>query len=373
MKDQQLKRVVIKGFKSIKNCDVSLSNINVLIGNNGAGKSNFISMFEMLQNIIEGELQLFVGRAGGANTFMFNGTKNTERIEFEFFFGSNSYKISLNPTNANALVFEKEEFCFNGQSENGKPSNNKGGSESIWDAYYTFVDKKDLDSNIEPIFQIFQKQTQQNQKWRVYHFNDTSRFAHLKQSVKYTNDATLLSDARNIAAYLFRLKNEFPNEYKRIVETVKFIAPYFKDFYLETNMNDDIILRWKQYGCDDIFNANQLSDGTLRFICLATLLLQPTQLQPNTIIIDEPELGLHPYAIALLAEMIKAVANTKQVIISTQSVELLNEFAINDVIVVDRDKEGSHFYRYTEEELTHWLEDYSLGELWKKNIIRGSR
>lgn len=127
MKDQQLKRVVIKGFKSIKNCDVSLSNINVLIGNNGAGKSNFISMFEMLQNIIEGELQLFVGRAGGANTFMFNGTKNTERIEFEFFFGSNSYKISLNPTNANALVFEKEEFCFNGQSENGKPSNNKGG------------------------------------------------------------------------------------------------------------------------------------------------------------------------------------------------------------------------------------------------------
>jgi len=181
----------------------------------------------------------------------------------------------------------------------------------------------------------------------------------------------LLSDARNIAAYLFRLKNEFPNEYKRIVETVKFIAPYFKDFYLETNVNDDIILRWKQYGCDDIFNANQLSDGTLRFICLATLLLQPTQLQPNTIIIDEPELGLHPYAIALLAEMIKAVANTKQVIISTQSVELLNEFAINDVIVVDRDEEGSHFNRYTEEELEHWLDDYSLGELWKSNIIGG--
>ena len=123
---------------------------------------------------------------------------------------------------------------------------------------------------------------------------------------------------------------------------------------------------------DNIFNASQFSDGTLRFICLATLLLQPHELQPATIIVDEPELGLHPYAITIFAEMVKQLSDEKQIIISTQSVELLNEFEADDVIVVDRSENGSVFKRLNSEELEMWLEeDYSLGDLWKKNVLGG--
>ena len=181
-------------------------------------------------------------------------------------------------------------------------------------------------------------------------------------------------DASNLAAFLYRLKNNYEDSYNEIIETIRIIAPYFDNFDLEPleSNKDLIILRWKQKGCDDIFNASQLSDGTLRFVCLATLLLQPHELQPATIIIDEPELGLHPYAITIFSEIVKQLSDEKQIIISTQSVELLNEFDVDDIIVVDRNDGESVFKRLDEEELRNWLEnDYTLGELWNKNILGG--
>ena len=152
------------------------------------------------------------------------------------------------------------------------------------------------------------------------------------------------------------------------------IAPYFDDFMLEPKESNDelIVLKWHQKGCEDVLNASQLSDGTLRFICLTTLLLQPSELQPATIIVDEPELGLHPYAITMFAEMVKQVSSKKQIIISTQSVELLNEFDVEDVVVVNKDNDGSSkFSRLKEDELKDWLDDYTLGDLWQKNILGG--
>ena len=135
---------------------------------------------------------------------------------------------------------------------------------------------------------------------------------------------------------------------------------------------EQIILRWLKKDCVDIFNASQLSDGTLRFICLATLLLQPIKLQPSTIIIDEPELGIHPFAIAILAEMIQKAAVHKQIIIATQSVELLDKFDVDDVIVVDNDENRSAFRRLEREQLKYWLEnEYSLGDLWNNNVLGG--
>ena len=360
MNYQQIKRITIKGYKSIKECDLTLTNTNLFIGSNGAGKSNFISVFKILQSIIEKNLQTFVGRAGGANALMFNGRKNTESIKIEFFFGNNSYDFSLIPTDENNLIFDSEHFNYDGY---WKRNSYLGGgySESRWDkGVYNKID-----SYVKPILQ--------HEKWRVYHFHDTSSSARVKQTHKITNSVELLFDAGNLAAFLYRLKNDYPNNYIQIIESIKLIAPYFKDFYLEDNISsDDIILRWKQEGSDDTFNANQLSDGTLRFICLATLFLQPETLQPETIIVDEPELGLHPYAITLLSEIIKKTSIKKQVIIATQSVDLLNEFSANQIIVVDRDNQGTKFKKFTEEELKNWLsDDYTMGDLWKKNILGG--
>ena len=354
----QISRIHIAGYKTIKNCDLELNRINVLIGSNGAGKSNFISAFSLLQNVLSKNLQVSASQSG-INSLFYNGRKTTEEIAFEVFFGENSYGFNLIPTDDNRLIFKDEYFC---DSFGNIGSVAKGFSESKWEK----GTGNTIDHYVIPILE--------KQSWRVYHFHDTGRSARVKQEHNISNNKALLFDAANLAAFLYRLKHHYQKSYQEIVQTVRLIAPYFDDFMLEPQEGnqEQIILKWHQKGCEDVFNASQLSDGTLRFICLATLLLQPAELQPETIIVDEPELGLHPYAITIFAEIVKQISNKKQVIISTQSVELLNEFDVSDVIVVDRCENGSEFKRLDESELELWLEnDYALGELWQKNILGG--
>jgi len=138
----------------------------------------------------------------------------------------------------------------------------------------------------------------------------------------------------------------------------------------ERDNPQSIRLRWKHRGSDDTFDASDFSDGTLRFICLTTLLLQPRL--PTIILLDEPELGLHPYALHLLAGMMRAASANTQIIASTQSVTLANQFSCEDLIIVDRVNDASQFRRLDEQELADWLDEYSIGELWEKNIIGGA-
>ena len=352
--------MVIRGYKSINQCDIAFGKVNVLIGSNGAGKSNFVSAFSLLQNILSKNLQFYAAQSG-INSLFYNGRKTTEEIAFEVFFGQNSYGFVLKPTDDNRLAFQKEYFGYHDKWEN-ESIVAQGNLESMWETgAHTFIDRY--------VIPILQKQN-----WRVYHFHDTGRSARVKQEHNISNSKALLYDAANLAAFLYRLKRNYRKNYEEIVRTIQLIAPYFADFILEPMEGNEekIVLRWQQKGSEDIFNASQLSDGTLRFICLTTLLLQPHELQPATIVVDEPELGLHPYAITLLAEMVKELPEEKQIILSTQSVELLNEFDVEDVIVVDRGDNGSEFRRLKEEELEAWLEeDYALGDLWKKNILGG--
>lgn len=353
----QLSHIVIKGYKSIKECNLSLNSINVLIGSNGAGKSNFISSFSLLQNILNKNLQLSVQQSG-VNSLFYNGRKVTEEIFFEAHFNNNSYGFYLVPTDDNRIIFKKEFYGYNGYESPVATAH----EESKWENGVT----NGIDSYVRPILE--------KQNWRVYHFHDTSKTAKVKQEHNISNNQALMFDASNLAAFLYRLKNNHGKSYDEIIETIRLIAPYFDDFMLEPQEGnaEQIVLKWHQKGCEDVFNASQLSDGTLRFICLTTLLLQPSELQPATIIVDEPELGLHPYAITMFAEMVKQVAAKKQIIISTQSVELLNEFSVEDVVVVNKDDDGaSTFNRLDEDELELWLEDYSLGDLWKKNVLGG--
>lgn len=360
LKEDQLSRIKIKGFKSIKECDIAFGKINVLIGSNGAGKSNFISAFSLLQNVLSGNLQVFAAQSG-INSLFYNGRKATEEIDFEVFFGNNSYGFNLMPTDDNRIIFKKEFFGYYGTFKN-ESNVARGHSEAMWQS----GTHNNLDNYVRPILE--------KQNWRVYHFHDTGRAARLKQEHNISNNRVLQFDAANLAAFLYRLKKNYASSYSEIVKTIQLIAPYFDDFVLEPQEgnSEQIVLKWAQKGCDDVFNASQFSDGTLRFICLAALLLQPHELQPATIIIDEPELGLHPYAITIFAEMAKQLSDEKQIIISTQSVELLNEFEAEDVIVVDRSENGSVFKRLNGEKLEMWLdEDYSLGDLWKKNVLGG--
>src|SRR2546427_3037694 len=154
-------------------------------------------------------------------------------------------------------------------------------------------------------------------------------------------------------------------------ETITQVAPFFNDFALrpDPTPKESIRLEWREKGSDFPFRAAHLSDGTLRFICLATLLLQPTP--PSTVLIDEPELGLHPYAITVLASLLKSASTKTQVIVSTQSVPLVNQLQPEDILVVDRAQGQSTFRHLGSEELKDWLEDYGLGDLWEKNLFGG--
>ena len=282
LQGDQLSRMTIRGFKSIKNCDISFGKINVLIGSNGAGKSNFISAFSFLQNILSKNLQVSVGQSG-LSSLLYNGRKVTEEIDFEVFFGQNSYGFVLVPTDDNRLIFQKEYFGYHGGWDN-ESNIGRGHSESQWESGA----HNGIDDYVVP--------TLRKQNWRVYHFHDTGKGARVKQEHNISNNKMLLYDAANLAAFLYRLKNFFKPNYDEIVETIRLVAPYFDDFVLEPQEGNEeqIVLRWRQTGCEDVLNASQLSDGTLRFICLTTLLLQPHELQPATIIIDEPELGHIP-------------------------------------------------------------------------------
>lgn len=355
-----IKSITIKGYKSIKCLEnFSLTNLNILIGTNGAGKSNFISAFKLLNILLNKQLQ-YVTQSKGPDSFLFFGRKNTQKIYLNYEFKRNSYDVTLEPTLENRLLITKEQIYFKGDlkdisvviGENIFESNLKDSIELV---KYKKVSQYVLD-NIANL--------------KLYHFNDVSDTARVKGLCSRDDNLILKEDAQNLAAYLLKLKVAHKRHYDQIIRTVRQIAPYFGGFIFRESEN--IQLEWFDISDPDTpFKAHVLSDGTLRFICLATLLLQPLHLMPQTIIIDEPELGLHPNTIILLSDIIKRASESKQIIISTQSTEFLNCFDVDNIIVVDREDRHSLFNRLDEQKLSAWLEDYSIGELWKSNLIGG--
>jgi predicted ATPase len=364
MKPNQLTKIVIQGFKSIKKCDLELKNLNILIGPNGAGKSNFIQFFQMIRQISQSNLKGYVDDQKSIDSLLYFGQKKTEQLSVELYYGEKEYKFTLEPIHDRHMMFANESY-------------NKGSKEVSQqkDRVFELFGSGHIETFIKQNQEFFKAENsiQAIKSWRVYHFNDTSEDAKIKQPHKINDNIYLLEDGRNLAAFLYILKKKHEIHYQRIIKTIRLVAPFFGDFFLKpTPLNtDEIELEWTEKGEDAPFNAHYLSDGTLRFICLATVLLQPENFQPETILIDEPELGLHPYAINVLAGLLRSASKTRQIIVSTQSVEFLNEFNLEDVIVADRTKDGTYLHRLNVDELKSWLEEYSLGELWKTNLMGG--
>lgn len=209
--------------------------------------------------------------------------------------------------------------------------------------------------------------------WRVYHFEDTSSSSPMRKTARVDDNRFLRADGANLPAFLYLLQEKHRDSYDLIVRTVQRVAPFFDDFRLDPLLlkPDDIKLEWRHKGSDQYFDASSLSDGTIRFIALATLFLQPDQLRPSLILVDEPELGLHSYALEVLAALVRQASVTTQVIVSTQSSLLLDHFEPEDVLVADRVDGGTQLTRLKSPQLAKWLEDYSLGQLWEKNEIGG--
>ena len=211
-------------------------------------------------------------------------------------------------------------------------------------------------------------------QFRFYQFHDTSDEARLRGQCGINDNRFFYHNGGNLPALLRVIRERHPANYQQIVETVRLVFPMFRDFILEPERTGEerLMLRWKASGSAEYdFGPHQLSDGTLRFIALATLLLQPKVWLPRLITIDEPELGLHPYGIKLLASLLQDASNFTQIVVATQSSALVDALEPKDVIVANSDGGASRFERLDADTLKSWLADYTLSEVWEMNLIGG--
>jgi predicted ATPase len=359
MTGRQLERIEVAGFTSIRFATVELGRLNVLVGANGAGKSNFIHALAMLGRIVDNELNLFVGLNGGAGALL-NSSRAEPYIKLRLAAQENSYEATLVPAANDELIFDNEQTFFH-RGDHAEPWRDLLGRGHRETLLHNVVEQQTGKSVARQMVDLLRG-------CRVFHFHDTSVDAPVKRYVPKADNLTLRDNAANLAAVLYALKYGEPSAYRRIVGAIRQVAPFFRDFALEPE-NDRILLRWREGDSDAVFSANQMSDGTLRFVCLATLLLQPAL--PALVVLDEPELGLHPYAIIQLAGLLRQASVRSQVLIATQSVTLMNQFEVDDLIVVERHDGESQFSRPDRDKLSEWLNEYSLGELWEKNLIGG--
>lgn len=364
-KKGELDYITVKGFRSIKAIEkLELRPINVLVGANGSGKSNFVGVFALLHELREGKLGDYTDRAGGAEKILHFGSKVTKEVELEISFrGSlNGYHVALSPTRDDRLYvreercwfWEKAKYPDGPYTQDLAPAKGEAGISQAHSNIVKYVAKR-LES------------------WRIYHFHDTSETSPIKKTADVDDNRYFRPDASNLAAYLYLLQKRRRPAYELIRKTVQRVAPFFDDFHVEPLRRNPkkIQLEWIHKSSEDYFDASSLSDGTLRFICLSTLFLQPVAYRPSVILVDEPELGLHPYAIVMLANLIKAAARETQIIISTQSALLLDHFEPEDVLVADLEKGATTLRRLQSQDLAAWLEEYSLGQLWEKNQFGG--
>ena len=357
---RRLEEISLSGYKSIRELAhfKLLPGLNVLIGANGSGKTNFVRFFELLGHMFDSNkgLQNYVAARGRADAFLFRGMKVTSELVAHLKFGRNEYKFALRGADDRSVFFSQESAPFRGPHY-GAVENDQGSGhlESLISRFPSTAAKQWVVETIRD--------------WRVYHFHDTSPSAPVMGLCNTVDNDVLHGNAANLAAFLMKMAKDHPQNYAQVTETVRQVAPFFGEFVLKEVFPGQTQLLWKDRFSDLLYYPYQLSDGTLRYICLATLLLQPQP--PSTIIIDEPELGLHPYAIKLLASLLHEAADRVQIIVSTQASLLLDELTPEQVIVVNQRNGESILERQDSEKLADWLKEYTLGQLWEKNELGG--
>jgi predicted ATPase len=374
----KLKSITLNGFKSFNSDDhtIEFGDVSVVIGANGAGKSNLVSFFKMVGYMMTTALQQYIGEQGGASSLLNYGPKVTPILSAKFVFNNEEYYddyfFSLVHAAQESLIFTHEILSFQDKKKYKEVKRielpvagmKESGLKSDIPELKEFMPVKKIYSLLRSV--------------RVYQFHDTSSTAKIRNSGYINQGDFLYSDGGNLAAFLYGLKEneKYKPYYDKIVRHIKHVFPQFGDFDLRPNTRNEnyIILDWhEQNNTKYKLSVHQLSDGTIRFMALTTLLLQPPKNLPSVIVLDEPELGLHPSAIVELASMVKIASQHAQIVLATQSPALLDEFSPGQITVIERDPitKSSVFKKYTEEDLKDWLEEYTMSEIWDKNIIGG--
>ena len=361
----RLEQITLRGFKTIRELVGFVpGNLTVLIGPNGAGKSNFISFFRMLAWALAepGQLQLYIGQQGGAGTILHRGSAVTQQLETELVLktevGIDKFGFQLSSAAGDTLIYAHEWFRLSSREGHSDLSLSQGHRE----AQLLELARSD-DRTAQALLTTLRRII-------VHQFHNTSSTARVRGKWDIADGRTLKEDGGNLGAFLLNLKRSYPTHHNRIVRTIRLILPFFADFELADDYGK-ILLQWREIGSDHILGASQASDGMLRAMALVALLQQPEENLPDVQILDEPELGLHPYAIEVLAALIQAASQHVQVIVATQSASLIDRFEPSDIVVVDRHAGETTLRRLNETDLAGWLEDYTLSELWDKNVLGG--
>ena len=347
-------QITIEGYKSLRSLAVRLDGLNVLIGSNGSGKSNFLSFFELLGNAFEQRLGAYVARMGGVDKFLFQGREVTECIKASLAMSHNSYELTLQEADGKLIVASERLGYYNNLATITEYQ-----PETTVKTYNGMTRGDYIKGYLSHI--------------RKFHFHDTGSRSPFASECHVKNDSYMLySHGENIAPMLFRIQREQPVVYRRIVKVIQSVAPYFSDFYFNVSEAETLRLLWRDKYSEMIFGPNDLSDGTIRFIALATLFMQPEL--PSVVIIDEPELGLHPVAIQKLAGlMMSAEARGCQIIVATQSADLISNFRPEQILTVNQCGGVTSLERLSSDALENWLRDYTLGDLWKQSIVKGGQ
>lgn len=374
---ESIRSVRIEGFRSLKSVNLELRPFNVLIGANGSGKSNFIEFFRMLNQAVgstQGNLQLYVARKGGASSVLYYGPRVSRSLDAELVVASadlwSSYEFSLSWGAPDELRFAGERI----RTDTGHQLHEaRLGSGSLESRLLTDVPDPSEPWR-GPAVQTFRRRLKH---LRAYHFPDTGDDAAIRLTQDRTREERLLSNGGNLAVLLSNLQQNRPEHYRRILNAVQIIVPFVRDFVLEPQVSDSrfVMLRWMDQS-GEVFGPHQLSDGSLRAIALVTALLQPEETMPSVLFFDGPELGLHPTAVGLVADLLKEASRRRQVIVATQSPLLIRSYEPEDIVVVERspdaaDRQQSEFRRLDHPALEAWLEDFDLGELYEKNVTGG--
>lgn len=362
----RLEQITLQGFKTIRELVGFVpGNLTVLIGPNGAGKSNFISFFRMLSwSLVEpGQLQLYIGQQGGASTILHREPGVTQKIGAELVLatdaGEEAYGFRLDHAAGDTLIYADEWYRFQRLGQNRHHAGFGAGHRESRLLEWAGHGLQPADFILGMLRRII-----------VHQFHNTSSTARIRDKWDSVDGRYLKEDGGNLGAFLANLQIVHPAHYLRIVQTIRLILPFFADFELHIDFGK-VLLQWREIGSDHVLNAAQASDGMLRAMALIALLQQPDENLPDVLILDEPELGLHPYAIEVLAGLIRAASQHVQVIVATQSVSLIDRFEPSDIVVVDRHKGETTLRRLNEADLSGWLDEYTLSELWEKNILGG--
>ena len=375
MPASMIESVRIKGFRSLADVEISsLPSATAFIGANGSGKSNIMRFFEMLSWMLRSrQLGEFIARQGGADDQLFRGNRVTPRMEAEIAIntssGRNEYGFKLSYAHPDRLFFSEEAFRF---SRHGFPTEAPWQSldsghpeakiiEAAQSSGYPYANLNSTTASV--IVNLLRNCS-------VFQFHDTSDASAIKNTWQVSEGHRLRSNGGNLAAVLYRLEHQDIRRYELICRQIGRILPGFDSFALEEDYGR-VLLRWRAKWSDKIFGAHLTSDGSLRFFALVTLLNLPPEMLPDVILLDEPELGLHPAAVAIIGGMVRSLSSEKQVIIATQSPLLIDSFNLDEIYVLDLEEGQTKCRQLSAADYEVWLEDnFTPGDLWRKNLFR---